>query len=190
MSKKIKMLTVVPASLATELAAKKKIKDFNTLPQLNPSILKIVRECMVERIGYDNLPMACLSSVSSKGNVDGEEIFTYLPVNSKDSVLFQLEMPDDMCLSIAFPDLLELSNDANMADLSDELEVELLQEKVRDSMVLGFDENMEDPISFIPFLAFDRCKFYAKLDGDFKTTDLQLSGLIETNLRELSSFVN
>lgn len=192
MSKKIKMLTVVPANLATELAQKKKIKDYNTLPQINKTVLRLVKECMVERVGYHNLPMACLSSVKNANGkpIDGEDIFTYIPLNSKDSVIFQLEMPDDMLLSISFSDLLNISAEADGMDTSDEMELEYLKDELGDKMILGFDDGMEDPISFIPFLAFDRCQFYAKLDNDFKTKDLKITGIPETNLRELSSFMN
>lgn len=188
--KKIKMLTVVPANLAKELVQKKKIKDYNTLPQLNPAVLIAVKEYMIARVGYPNLPMACLSGVKSGKAVDGEDIFSYLPANSRDSVIFQLEMPDDMLISIAFSDLLNISSEANSLDTTNESEMDYIKERLDDCMILGFDDSMVDPISFIPFLAVDRCKFYAKFDANFKTEDLQLSGLTEINLRELSSFVN
>lgn len=190
MGKKIKMLTVVPAKLAAELVQKKRISDYNTLPQINQIILRLVKECMVERVGYHNLPMACLSSVKRSGGVDGEDIFSYIPLNSNDSVIFQLEMPDDMLLSISFNDLLNISAQADAADESDEMEMEFLKDELAASMILGFDDKMDDPISFIPFLAFDRCQFYAKLDNNFKEENLKLEGIQEANLRELSSFVN
>ncbi len=186
--KKVKMLTVIPSNLAKELSEKKKIKDYNTLPQLNERILSIIREYMIEKVGYPNLPMACLSSVHSKGDIDGEDILSILPANSKDSVVFQLEMPEDMIVSISFGELLEISNEAN--EISDDMEMEFLRERLQDSLQLGYDESTIDQISFIPFLAFDRCSFYAKLDSNFQTTDLQLSGLREMRVKELASFVN
>lgn len=189
MGKKIKMLTVVPSSLATELVQKKKIADYNTLPQVNELVLRLIKEYMSNRVGYSNLPMACLSSVRANG-VDGEDIFSYLPLNSKDSVIFQLEMPDDMLVSIQFKDLLSISTSASAVSADNEIELEYLRDLLESYLVLGFDGSMEDPISFIPFLAFDRCQLYVKLDEDFKMQDLKLSGLPEKDLRELTSFVN
>lgn len=186
--KKVKMLTVIPSNLAQELSEKKKIKDYNTLPQLNDWILSAVREYMIEKVGYPNLPMACLSSVHSKGDIDGEDILSILPANSKDSVIFQLEMPEDMIVSIGFSELLEISNESN--DAADPMELEFLKERLYDALQLGFDETTVDQISFIPFLAFDRCSFYAKLDTNFQASDLHLTGLREMRVKELASFVN
>lgn len=188
--KKVKMFTVVPANLATELAHKRKIADYNTLPQLNSIVLQLIRKYMIQRVGYENLPMACLSSIKTHDGMSGEDIFSYLPLNSKSSVIFELEMPEDMLVSISFKDLLTISEDAATIDSSNELELEDLRERLEDNLVLGFDDSMQDPISFIPFLAFDRCRFFAKCNSDFSTEELHLTGLTENNLRELASFVN
>lgn len=188
MSKKVRMLTVVPANLATELAQKKKIKDYNTLPQVNQTVLRLVRECMIERIGYRNLPMACLSGVRT--NMSGEDISSYLPVSGNGSVVFLLEMPDDMFLSVSFSELLDISSEAAQLSEGNDFELELLRERLQDAMVLGCDSSIEDPISFIPFLDMSKCQRFAKLDKDFKAENLNIPGVVETSVRELSSFVN
>lgn len=190
MQKKIKMLTVVPENLARELAEKKRIKDYNTLPQLNKLVLQMIREYMIQKIGYPNLPMACLSNFKGLGQLDGEDILAIIPVNAKDSVLFQLEMPTDMIVSTSFSALLSLSNEANDISPDDKLEVGFLNDQLEEILYLGYDETVEDQISFIPFLAVDRCKFYAKFDSNFKTEELNLAGLTETRIKELASFMN
>ena len=188
--KKVKMLTVVPMNLAHELVEKKKIKDYNTLPQLNGLILNMIKEFMIEKVGYPNLPMACLSNFKSKGQVDGEDIFAVLPANTKNSVIFQLEMPDDMIVSANFSELLEISSEANDVSEDSDIELDFLRDKLYDVLYLGFDESSEEQVSFIPFLAADRCTFYAKFDENFQTDDLKLAGLTETRIKELTSFVN
>lgn len=196
MKRKITMLTAVPSSLAQQLIQNKRISDYNTMPSLNIDVLKIIRRLMVEQIGYDELPMACLSCIqshdtdSSGEQIDISSIFTYIPVNTKKSVIFQLEMPEDMLLSISLSKLLAISADANLVDMSNPDEASFIRDRLEDEMILGYDESINDPISFIPFLAFDKCKFYAKLGDDMNISDLDAAGIHGTDLRELSSFVN
>lgn len=187
--KKITMLTVVPISLAKQLCERKVVKDYNTLPQLNPSILETVREFMTDHVGYADLPMACLSKAKidlSKANV-GDSISTYLPINSNDSVLFQLDMPEDMIISVDFSELLEASIAASEA--VDEDDLALTKESFRDNLYLGLTPSTEEQIIFIPFLDVSRCKFYARFSKDFDTDDLKLPGIEQISIRELKSFI-
>lgn len=191
--KRVTMLTAVPANLAAELCAKKRIEDYNTLPQLNSTVLELVREYMVERVGYSNLPMACLSQAKNgEGKViTGDDILTYLPVNSKNSVIFQIEMPEDMILSINFNELLEISSTADtMTSPPSEIELEILKDSLEDKLRLGTGKEISDPISFIPFLDLDKCRFYAKFNDNFETEELDLPGIEKMSLSELTSFVN
>lgn len=189
--KKVKMLTVVPANLAATLAKDKKIADYNTLPQLNATLLSFIREYMTMRVGYANLPMACLCCMRNGTDaLSGEDILSRLPVNSKNSVLFQLEMPEDMIVSIDFDELLEISDEISKISEGDTLTLEFTKDKLFDSLVLGIEESLQDPISFIPFLARDRCKFYAKFDSNFDSEGMDLPGLERIDVRELTSFLN
>lgn len=191
--KRVTMLTAVPSNLALELCNKKRIKDYNTLPQLNQQVLELIRECMVQRVGYSNLPMACLSQAkSSDGHaVTGDDILTYLPVNSKTSVIFQLEMPEDMIISIDFGELLEVSQMADeMTNPPTEMERDILRMTLEDKLFLGMNPEIGDPISFIPFLDLARCRFYAKFNDNFETEELNLPGIEKMSLIELTSFVN
>lgn len=186
----VTMLTVVPIQLAQQLAEKKRVKDFNNFPQINMDVLQAIRTYMTEHVGYDDLPMACLSQSKvdlSAENV-GESIGTYLPVNSKESVLFQLEMPEDMIVSVKFSDLLEASNEANDAVGKEDLELTL--DMLTDNLSLGvLPDETEEQIFFIPFLDSERCKFYASFNKNFDTNELKLPGIEQVNLRQLQSFV-
>lgn len=189
--KRIKMLTVVPVSLAATLSQSQRIKDYNTLPQINNQTLMLIREYMTSRIGYENLPMACLCCMNGgSDSISGEDIMTRLPMNSKNSVLFQLEMPEDMIISINFDELLSISEEIGSIDINDSFEMELAKDRLFDSLSLGVDESLDDPISFIPFLAKDRCKFYAKFDDNFDSEFMNLPGLERVDIRKLASFMN
>lgn len=187
------MLTAVPINLATELCAKKRIKNYNTLPQLNSAVLELVKEYMAERVGYSDLPMACLCQAKSGDGhaITGDDILTYLPVNSKNSVIFQIEMPEDMIISINFNELLEISSTADgMSTPLNDIELEILKDQLDEKMHLGIGKEVSDPISFIPFLDLDRCRFYAKFNDNFETEELNLPGIEKMSLSELASFVN
>lgn len=184
------MLTVVPVTVAEELVHNRRVEGYNNLPQINKGILNAIREYMTDNVGYNNLPMACLRKVNQKDGRNGGDgsIFTKLPVNSKDSILFQLDMPDDMIVSVGFGTLLDASNSADGCSCDEELE--LVQDYFKDELSLGISGGEADQILFIPFLALDRCRFYAKFDKDFNTEEYDLPGLEKMDIRELSSFIN
>ena len=184
---KVSILTVVPAKMAKELEERRVVKDYNTLPQINSSILEMVRSYMTERVGYSNLPMAGLSKPGAATGDIADSVTNYLPINSKENVIFQLEMPTDMIISVRFSDLLEASRDADDCDDPDELE--FIQEEFKSKMSLGLPEDEEEnTIVFIPFLDVSRCRFYVKLNDNFETEELNLPGLEKISLRELTSF--
>lgn len=190
---KVTMYTVVPVTLAKQLATEKRIKDYNTLPQLNPVLLKLVKEYMVDNVGYPNLPIACLRSVKSRGavtNSDVLDILSIIPANSNTSVLFQLEMPDDMVVSVRFIELLDASEEAGKLDLSDELDIDYLREKLEEMLHVGCESMEDDMICFIPFLDSSKCTFYSQFDSEFNTVDLQLPGIRQMDIKELTSFFN
>ena len=175
---KVKMLTVVPTTLAVQLMQKKRITDYNTLPQINKDVMRVIKEIMAQRVGYENLPMACLSGIPNSTEVSGESVLSVLPMNSRNSVIFQLEMPEDMILSISFSTLLDISNQAN----------DFLCQDLEDAMVLGFDSSLDDPVSFVPFLALDKCKCLVQITDEIKDEDLHMDAVTEVSLRALTSF--
>ena len=94
-----KVLTIVPMSIAQNLSDTSRVQNYNSLPQLSTEALGIIRDYVAETVGYSNLPIACLAQPD--GGYDTS--FTdYLPVNSKESVLFSLEMPNDMIVSVDY----------------------------------------------------------------------------------------
>lgn len=183
----VSILTVVPANMAKDLAARRVVKDYNTLPQINRNILEAVREYMTARVGYSNLPMAGLSKPGAvSGNVV-DSLSNYLPVNSKENVIFQLDMPEDMIVSVHFGDLLDASSDADDSDDPDE--IDFIKEEFATKMSLGLPtDDSENTIVFIPFLDINKCRFYARVNDNFETEELDLPGLERMSLRELTTF--
>lgn len=192
MSELVNMYTVVPIELAADLKEKKKVKDYNTLPQINPEILDEVREFMTDNVGFSDLPMACLSLSKKVARMDTTELFHYLPANNKDSVLFQLQMPNDMIVTVSFDELLRASKEADEA-AGDEFELDIVKEEFRDSLSLGeccYSDSDDEMISFIPFLDYNYCKFYAKFDENFETGEFDIPGIEKISLARLSAFIN
>lgn len=191
---RVSLLTIVPSNLATQLANNKRIENFNTLPQINDKILEVVRDFMTDNVGYSNLPMACFSKSLDENDSVGAEstVFNYLPVNRNESVLFQLNMPEDMIISVSFSELLSASVEAgDCLKLGDDEDLEFVKESFREKLSLGISGNeCRDQIIFIPFLALDKCEFYAKFDEDFNTQALDLPGVKQMDIRQLSSFID
>lgn len=185
---KVKMLTVVPTTLAVQLMQKKRITDYNTLPQINKDVMRVIKEIMAQRVGYENLPMACLSGIPNSTEVSGESVLSVLPMNSRNSVIFQLEMPEDMILSISFSTLLDISNQANEINDPQSSVFDFLCQDLEDAMVLGFDSSLDDPVSFVPFLALDKCKCLVQITDEIKDEDLHMDAVTEVSLRALTSF--
>ena len=181
-----KVLTIVPMSIAQNLSDTSRVQNFNSLPQLSEEALGIISDYVTETVGYSNLPIACLAQ--PEGGYDTS--FTdYLPVNSKDSVLFSLEMPNDMIVSVDYTELLDISKELH--EETDVEEKEYLKDSLKDALFLGIGENRKNIISFIPFLDYNRCKFYATFSSNFAADKkFKIPGLTEMNLRELKYFNN
>lgn len=185
---KVTVLTVVPTRLVADLESKKRVKDYNTLPQLNADVLETIRAFVSDRIGYGDLPMACLGQPKGTNGKITTNFMEYIPANSKDSVLFVLEMPDDMIVSVDYKVLLDTSAMFNQADRE---EIPILKEDFTEHLILGMDDGNDNSISFIPFLDYSRCKFYATMDPTFSVNStFSIPGLEQINMRELTSFVN
>ena len=182
----VKVLTIVPRQIAQTISSDSRIQNYNALPQLSQRAMQIIRGYVTETVGYSNLPMACLVQPDGGYNTNFSD---YLPVNAKESVLFSLEMPTDMIVSTNFSSLLEMSK--LLEDETDPIEIELLGENLKESLYLGIGEDEDDVISFIPFLDYKRCKFYATFTPSFEQDrNFSIPGLDKINLRELRSFTN
>lgn len=183
----ISMLTVVPYKMAADLCHNRVLKNFNTLPKVNKTLLETVREYMRDNVGYENLPMACLSATKSESNSNiADVIQQYLPINAKDSILFQLDMPEDMIITMNFHKLLEYS--AELDRTSDEEMISFIKDDIADELSIGIPKNSADYIFFIPFLAADKCKFYAKFNDAFAAEELNLPGIEHMPITKLSAF--
>lgn len=183
---RVSMLTVIPIGLAKELCTQRRVKEYNSLPQLNKRIHNAIREYMSENVGYSDLPMACFGKPEN-GTLDSvESVTNILPINSKESLLFLLEMPDDMIVSVGFDDLLNASHDADACN--DEEELEYILEDFKDLLCTGVTDDAKNRMIFIPFLDLSRCRFFAKLDDTFGTEELVLPGIERMDIRKLTSF--
>ena len=182
----VTMLTIVPNKYAKDLKESGRINNFSTLPQIHPIAMEVIRNFVSENIGYDNLPLASLKCATT-GSLAGVEFSEYLSVNSKDSVLFQLEIPEDMIVSINYDTLLRCS--ANMKHATDSFQLEMEKDLLESELTVGIADDSDGIISFIPFLDYDKCKFFARLDTNFKVergSDLTKRSTIR--LKELTSF--
>lgn len=159
------MLTIVPNRYVHDFKEKGRISNFNTLPQLHPKAMEVIRDFVKENVGYDNLPLASLKCAMT-GSLDGVDLQEYLSINAHDSVLFQLEVPEDMIVSVDYDTLLQYSE--NMKNSMDDFQMLMEQEMLTEELFVGIANDSEGMISFIPFLDYDRCKFFARLDKNFK----------------------
>lgn len=189
---KISVITAVSMKQARELQSKGRIGDFNTLPQINSDAIRVVKKFLNEQVGYEELPIACFCTLRTikDGTINGNDIMQYLPINSKDSVIFQLEMPEDMIVSVKYDDFLRLSRD--MDNALDSMDLDFAKEELEELLFVGFKtDNSGKYLSFIPFLDYDKCKFYAVLNADFSTNSkFRLGNLEQVNLSTLTSFNN
>lgn len=180
------MLTVIPQNKANELLQSKCLRDFNNMPQLDPRIRKEIRSYMAENVGYENLPIACFGRSEHKKNLDAADIMHVLPMNAKTDIIFQLDMPSDMVVSIDFNELMEASNDVKNA--IDEEDAAYILEEFRDKLQRGLSPS-ETSVIFIPFLDLDRCRFYAKASEDMGTNELDFPTVERMDIRKITSFL-
>ena len=189
---KVTMLTIVPKQLAMDLNNEHRIQGYNTLPQLNRKVLDTIRQFFSDKVGYSNLPMACLMQPKDKNGklMIQTDFNNYLPTNNQDSVLFLLEMPDDLIVSTNYGSLLEISE--MMTEFADdESMLEFYKDELMNQLQVGIDYDDHNLISFIPFLDYSRCKFFAAFDSNFEPDEsLKMPGLSKLDLRELQLFID
>lgn len=185
--KKISMLTIIPHNKAVELLKQNCLKDFNTMPQIDQRVRTAIRDFMSENVGYENLPIACFGRPDTARRVTADELMHVLSTNRQDDIIFQLDMPTDMVVSIDFNKLMEASNEVqNAVDAMDE---ESILDDFKDSLQLGSNPSSTS-IIFIPFLDLDRCRFYAKINGDLDANDdLPFTSIEKMDVRKITSFL-
>ena len=162
----VTMLTIVPSKYAKDFKEKGRISNFSTLPQIHPAALDVIRNFVSENIGYDDLPLASLKCAVT-GSLAGVDFNEYLSVN--------------------YDALLKYSG--NMKHATDEFQMAMERDMLESELFVGIADDSEGIISFIPFLDYNRCKFFARLDTNFKVernTDVGRSTGIR--LKELTSF--
>lgn len=190
MGDKVKLVTAVPFDLAQQLTKTKRIQGYNALGQINPMLIQQVKNELAKKIGYENIPIACLSKVEHKDSTIrtiGNQINKYFPVKAGDYVILELMMEEDSILSMEYSTLLELSEEIEDAD-GDEDEIEYILGKVEDELRVGVAEELDTAISFISFLDLEKCEFFATLNAAFKADKLQLEGVERVEIRKLSVF--
>lgn len=189
MNKTVRMVTAVPQDLAQQLVKNKRITNYNTLPQLNADVLEGIRSYLGEYVGYENAPIACLSKVHKQEadlKAAGTTLPQYIPVNARNSIIFELSMPEDCIVSIEYKKLLDYSSQMNNA--VDQFEKDMILEDLHADLQVGLAGELEDAISFIPFIELEKCQFFAILNSAFETNRINIPGLEQVDLRELSSF--
>lgn len=183
----VKLVTAVPAEVAKALSERKRLVNVvNNTPTISPIVLEAIKKYMVDNIGYPNLPVACLSDVES-ASIDKEDIGKFIPVSGNDIVLLQIEMPEDMVASIPLKTLLDCSEAVDAAE--DSYEVDYLLEGLQNDLTIGPGMPGVDVMSFIPFLDFEKCKCWARLNEEFAVAPTSMGKLEMVQLKKLTSFL-
>lgn len=187
----VRMITAIPRELAMQLKDKKRIKDYNTLPQLHARLVAAIKEHFMETVGYDNSPIACLSKTKHRAvslREAGADVVHYIPVRANDSVILELKMPEDCIVSAEYSRLLDCSKDLAACNGDVVAENDVI-ELFMDELQTGIGEDLVDAISFIPFIELEKCQFFAILDKAFSVSDFELPGIQKIDLHELNSFI-
>lgn len=183
---KVSMLTVIPHNKAAELMQNKSLHEFNTMPQLDGNIRRAIKDFMSENVGYSELPIACFGRPDDGRKLSADDIMHVLQMNSQTDIIFQLDMPSDMVVSVDFNVLMQASNDVKNA--VDDEDVEFILESFKDELCLGTNPSSTSVI-FIPFLDLDRCRFYAKINNEFGADDIDFPSIERMDVRKITSFL-
>lgn len=187
----VTMLTIIPKNVAEAIASKKRIENFNNLPQLSSEVLKVLREYTIQEVGFETVPLAGLCQRrDSNGKVMIKTDFAeYIPVNARDSVLLILEIPEDQIVSVDYKRLLEISESFKHAN-GDVSEIEYLRESLTESLSVG-PSTANNVISFIPFLDYKKCKYFAVFNSQLEADkSFTIPGIDKIPMQELVAFNN
>ena len=171
------LVAVVPMEVANTITSGVDV-NYNSMPDLHPNVIKVIREFMIDNVGFENLPIACLASNSKILSLD-DIVGTGISYNYKDSVLFQMKIPEDMIVSTRQESLTEASVKFQ-ADANDRNAMI----KLKNSLTLG--DSADSNIYFIPFIDLSMCSFYSVPQG--AAPNFQLSGVEHRKVTELAIF--
>ena len=173
----VRMVTAIPKALAMELREKKRIINFNTLPQLHPKLIDSIKKYF-EEVGHKD------STIKSIG----ASVCDFIPVKANDSVVLELNMPEDCIVSIGYEDLLNFSRDLTDCNGDRVAENDTLAYFLN-FLSVGLGDGCSDTISFVPFIEMEKCQFFAILDNSFGMADFSLPGVEKVSLHELNTFI-
>lgn len=187
MSDHVRLTAVIPRNMLDIFLEKKRLDALDTMPTLHPRVKDAIRKIVHNYTGYSNEPVACISrynGVSGEIKNIGVNVRQVLKT-SPGTTMWELRMPSDMAVSIKFNELLEISSSMTAAD--EEIELEMLEEQLTDCIIEGYLED-DDVVSFIPFIDFSRCEFYAKIDSSWGFDPLVVPGVEQVKLVDMNIF--
>jgi len=183
----MRLLTAISKKEAYNLAKTGKSFNINHIPNISDKLIKAIGEYMEKNVGYKSVPTCCVS------RIDGEEVS--LEKNYEDlsdyigvaggSVILELDVNADMCVSINFEDLLEFNS--RVKDIEDDELVKYELEEFFDSISLGKIDGL-DIITFIPFLDLNKGKCFMLLNEDWDCEDMKLGNLPQIKLEQMEGF--
>lgn len=188
----VKILVVMTKKETEDFLAKKRLKGVDTMPHIDMKVKETIRKYISENIGYDDLPIAGLSKhngVPSELRVVGASLNEYIPLDPKGAgaVLYELHVPRDLVVSIAYDKLLEYSN--LIAATEDDFIKDLYLEEFYDLLQLGYvEDGADEMISFLPFIDMNRCKFFASLTPSWDIDDVNIPGAERVKLNTMNLF--
>lgn len=179
------IVTIIPSKLAKDFGEHKKIENFHNMPQIPMIVMGWIKEFMENNVGYANLPMAGISGLHSS---DSEDILHVIPGKPDESILLQLEVPEDMIVPVAYSKLLDYAEKVNAAGTNNSVALEILHDQFLEELECGDVDDSGEVISFIPFLDFNKCTCYALLNENFQIGDFKIDGLPQKSLNQIASF--
>jgi hypothetical protein len=188
----VKLIVAVEEEKARALISECRLSDLDTMPSLHHKIKDIIRECIADNIGYNNTPIAGLSRYNGEPSdlkTVGTNLNEFLPINPNNgsTVLFELQMPQDMVVSVSYEKLLFYSN--HVRNAIDDDDASLYLEEFSEGLQLGYSESEdEEMISFIPFIDLKRCKFYARINPSWDISDFNVPGVEQIRLNQMEIF--
>ena len=180
------MLTSLSHEEALILAKKGKCMNVDNMPQIMNDLLNEVAIFMKNNVGYESIPVCCISKIGS-GTVsiakNNEDIDDYLEVGAG-SILLELNIKEDMCVSIEFTKLLEFNSQyKNCLDYEREF---ILEEFYTNLMIGKIDGN--DVITFVPFLDIKTARWFMMLNEDWDTESTKLGNVPEYKVNKMLAF--
>lgn len=187
MGKTVQLVAVIPKEIFDKFVQNKRVDSLDTMPQLSANVKAVIREFMSDNVGYDKDPIACLSKyngVPTDIQTVGYHVSEILPTKTG-STLWQMQMPEDMVISVGVEDLLSYSH--MMRDVEDDFELEILGEDFKNLLSIGYSES-PDVVSFLPFIDLNKCKQFAAIDESWDLSRIEVPGVEKVKLVNMNVF--